>query len=209
MLIAMIFQIMMKVINNLLTKSIKTVNITLLEQFIIKGVYMKLTNLLIGVSLLATASVATEFKDYGTVAKSLIKEHKAKGTFASAKDVHHALKAKDWIVADVRTKEEWAAAQIPGSSRVGRQAPEKALGNLVLDDNDKFVKDKVIVVCNSAKRAAIEAETFKKMGFSQVKIYDLYSWIDECNPVKTNYTVKKDKKGKGLKFGMYKAAHCK
>jgi rhodanese-related sulfurtransferase len=170
---------------------------------------MKLTNLLIGVSILATASIAAEFKDYNTVAKGLIKEHKLKGTFASTQDVKKALKAKDWVIADVRTKEEWAAAQIPGSSRVGRQAPEKALGNLVLDDDDKLVKDKVIVVCNSAKRASIEAETFKKMGFSQVKIYDLYSWIDECNPVKTNYTVKKDKKGKGLKFGMYKAAHCK
>jgi rhodanese-related sulfurtransferase len=178
--------------------------------FIFLGrIYMKLITTLTSIALAASIASAAQFHDYKAVATSLKNDHKKAGTFATAEQVKHALKSKDWVVADVRTKEEWAAAQIKGSVRVGREAPEKALANFVLDDDDKFVKDKLIVVCNSGSRASIEAETFKRMGFSKVMIYDLYSWIDECNPVKTNYTVKKDKKGKGLKFGMYKAEHCK
>jgi len=46
------------------------------------------------------------------------------------------------------------------------------------------------------------------MGFDQVKVYDMYSWIDECNPIITGYSKKKDKKGTKKKFGMFKAEHC-
>jgi rhodanese-related sulfurtransferase len=168
-----------------------------------------LKNILLASSILVSSSIAAEFIDYKQLSSQLKKEHKKAGTFASSDDVKKALKSKDWAVVDVRTKLEWAGAYIKGSQRVGRQAAEKALANIVLDDDDKLVKDKIIVVCNSGARASIEAEIFKKMGFSQVLIYDIYSWIDECNPVKTNYTVKKDKGGTGLKFGMFKAQHCK
>jgi len=100
------------------------------------------------------------------------------------------------------------SSEYQGSFRIGRQSPEKALESIVLDDNDKFVKKNLIVICNSASRASIEAQTFRKMGFKQVKVYDLYSWIDECNPVVTGYSKKKDKSGTKNKFGMFKAAHC-
>lgn len=170
---------------------------------------MKLVKMLAATALTLGLANASEFVDYSTLAKGLKAEHKKAGTFATADDVKKALKAKDWIVADVRTMEEWSAAYIKGSQRIGRQAPEKALGNFVTDDNDNFVKDKIIVICNSASRASIEAETFKKMGFKKVMIYDLYSWIDDCNPVVTKYSVKKDKGGTGIKFGEFYAAHCK
>ena len=120
-----------------------------------------------------------------------------------------ALKEKDWAVVDVRTAEEWAGAFIKGSQRVGRETSEVAIENFVTDDDGKLIKDKIIVVCNSAARASIEAQTFRQMGFKTVKIYDLYSWIDECNPVVTKYTVKNDRSGTGLNFGEYYAEHCK
>ncbi|MDZ7819505.1 MAG: hypothetical protein U5K55_13280 [Aliarcobacter sp.] len=47
------------------------------------------------------------------------------------------------------------------------------------------------------------------MGFKTVKIYDLYSWIDECNPVTTKYSSHEDKTGTKQKFGDYYAEHCK
>jgi rhodanese-related sulfurtransferase len=169
---------------------------------------MKLLKVLLTALLALGVAQASDFMDYKKVTKKLKAEMKASGSFATAEDVKKALQSKDWIVADVRTMEEWAGAHIKGSQRIGRQAPEKALENFVLDDDDKFVKDKIIVVCNSAARASIEAQTIKQMGFKKVMIYDLYSWIDECNPVKTKYTVKKDKGGKGLKFGSYYAEHC-
>lgn len=170
---------------------------------------MKFTNLLLATTLLATAATASEFIPYKSLTKVLKAEAKKAGQFATAQDVKDAIKAKDWAVVDVRTIKEWSAASIKGSTRIGRQAPESALANIVLNDDDKFIKDKLIVVCNSASRASIEAQTFRKMGFKEVKIYDMYSWIDECNPVVTGYSKKKDKKGTKNKFGMFKAAHCK
>ena len=169
---------------------------------------MKVKALLITLALGASSLFAGDFVNYKALSTQLKAENKKAGNFATTDEVKKALKAKDWIVADVRTMEEWAAAHIKGAVRIGRQSPEKGLELYALDDDEKFVKDNLIVVCNSAARASIEAETFRKMGFKTVKIYDLYSWIDECNPVVTKYTVKKDKKGLNLKFGKFYAEHC-
>ena len=170
---------------------------------------MKLKAICLGFLLLTSSVLAGEFINYKALTKNLKAEAKKNGTYATSEEVKKALKAKDWLVADVRTMEEWAAAHIKGAVRIGRQAPENGLALFALDDDDNFVKDNLIVVCNSAARASIESETFRKMGFKTVKIYDLYSWIDECNPVVTKYTVKKDKSGTGLKFGNFYAEHCK
>ncbi|HFU75106.1 MAG TPA: rhodanese-like domain-containing protein, partial [Arcobacter sp.] len=115
---------------------------------------------------------------------------------------------KDWAIVDVRTMEEYQAAHIPGSIRIGRQNGEKAIAAVVTDDNDNFTKPNIVVVCNTASRASIEAVTLKKLGFKTVKIYDIVSWMDECNPVANMYSKKKDKKGTKQKFGTYKVAHC-
>lgn len=170
---------------------------------------MKVTKILLTVGLLTSTMFANDFIDYKGLTTHLKSDAKEKGLYATTDEVKAALKASDWAVVDVRQAEEWAGAYIEGSQRVGRQTPEMAIENFVTDDNGKLVKDKIIVVCNSAARASIEAQTFRQMGFKTVKIYDLYSWIDECNPVVTKYTVKKDKAGTGLKFGNFYAEHCK
>lgn len=171
---------------------------------------MKIKAIGLGILLAASTSLlASDFVDYHALTKNLKAENKKAGNYATTKEVKEALKSKDWIVADVRTMEEWSGAHIKGSVRVGRQAPEKALALYALDDDENFVKQNLIVICNSAARASIEAQTFRQMGFKKVKVYDLYSWIDECNPVVTKYTVKKDKEGTGLRFGNFYAEHCK
>ena len=152
---------------------------------------------------------ANEFKTYKDITKVLKAENKKAGNFATADEVKAALDAKDWIVADVRTIEEWNAAHLKGSIRVGRQAPEEFLESNVLDLDGNFVKQNMIVVCNSASRASIEAETFRKMGFKTVKIYEINKWIDECNPVITKYSAGEHKDGTKTKFGNYYAEHCK
>lgn len=160
--------------------------------------------------LFATSTLlANEFVNYKSLSNQLKAEAKKDGNYATTADVKKAIKSNDWVVADVRTKEEWDAAHIKGTVRVGRQAPEKALALYVLDDNDNFVKQNLVVICNSAARASIEAQTFKKMGFKDVKIYDLYSWIDECNPVVNSYSNKSNKSGTKNKFGSFYAQHCK
>lgn len=169
---------------------------------------MKVKSLILASLLASSSLLGAQFIEYKVAATKLIKEEKKNGNYATIEEVKKALKAKDWLVADVRTKEEWSAARIKGSVRVGRQAPEKALANFVLDDNDKFVKQNLIVVCNSAKRAAAEAQIFRLMGFKNVKVFDFYSWIDSCNEVVNNYSSKKHKKGTKNKFGAFKAQHC-
>lgn len=170
---------------------------------------MRIISSILIVTAMFLSANANEFVNYKQLSSKLKAENKKMGTYATTAEVKKALKAKDWLVADARTMEEWAAAHIKGSVRIGRQAPENGLALYALDDEDKFVKQNLILLCNSAARASIEAETFRKMGFKTVKIYDLYSWIDECNPVVTKYTVKKDKAGTGLKFGNFYADHCK
>ena len=172
---------------------------------------MKLGNILLAASILAgaaTTASAAEFTNYKGLTKQLKAEAKKSGNFATTAEVKHAQSAKDWAIVDVRTMLEYQAAKIPGAIRIGRQGPEKALAAVVLDDEDRFIKPNIIVVCNSASRASIEAETFRKMGFKTVKIYDIYSWIDECNPFESMYSKKKDKHGTKQKFGQFKAQHC-
>ena len=170
---------------------------------------MKFSKIVLSMGLLASSLFANEFINYDNLSKSLKDDAKKNGLYATTDEVKMALKEKDWAVVDVRTAEEWPGAFIKGSQRVGRETSEVAIENFVTDDDGKLIKDKIIVVCNSAARASIEAQTFRQMGFKTVKIYDLYSWIDECNPVVTKYTVKNDRSGTGLNFGEYYAEHCK
>ena len=169
---------------------------------------MKLGHILLASALFMGAANASEFVNYKHLTKKLKAEAKKNGQIATVADVKHALKAKDWAVVDIRTQLEWAGASIKGSYRIGRQSPEKALESIVLDDEDNFIKDKIVVVCNSKSRASIASQTFRQMGFKEVKIHGIYTWIDKCNPVVTGYSKKKDKKGTKQKFGMFKASHC-
>jgi rhodanese-related sulfurtransferase len=169
---------------------------------------MKLGKIVLAVALSLGVASASEFIGYKGLTKKLKKEAKQSGNFATATEVKHAQKAKDWAIVDVRTMEEYQAAQIPGSIRIGRQNPEKAIAAVVTDDEDRFIKPNVIIVCNTASRASIEAQAIKQLGFKTVKIYDIVSWIDECNPFTNMYSKKKDKKGTKNKFGAFTAAHC-
>jgi rhodanese-related sulfurtransferase len=170
---------------------------------------MKLGKIVLAVALSLGVASASEFIGYKGLTKKLKGEAKKNGTFATTTEVKHAQKAKNWAIVDVRTMEEYQAAHIPGSIRIGRQNPEKAIAAVVTDDDDNFIKPNVILVCNTASRASIEAQAIKQLGFKTVKIYDIVSWMDECNPVANMYSKKKDKKGSKQKFGLFKAEFCK
>lgn len=161
-------------------------------------------------TLVALSSVSVaEFIDYSKLTKQLKADAKKNGEYATTEQVKEALKSTDWAVVDVRTEKEYAVARIDGSTRVGREAPEKQLEIVVLDDEGKkMIKDKVIIVCNTASRASLEMDTFKKMGFSKVMIYDIEGWIDQCNPVTTDYSNVLNKSGNNKKFGSFKAEFC-
>jgi rhodanese-related sulfurtransferase len=169
---------------------------------------MRLINTIVIAGILASGIFAAEFIPYHKLADNLIAENVKNGWRASTDDVKKALKSKDTAVVDVRTDIEWAGAHIQGTFRVGRQSPEKAVANFVLDDDDKLVKDKLIVVCNTTHRASIQAAIFRRMGFTEVKIYPIDEWIDECNPVVTKYSRQQYTEGKDHKFGEFYAEGC-
>ena len=170
---------------------------------------MKIGKIILAASLCFGVANSAEFVDYKKLSGDLKKQAKAKGELASTDEVKKALASKDWAVVDVRTMDEWQGARIEGSFRIGREAPEKALESIVLDDETgKFTKPNIIVVCNTASRAVIEAQAFKQMGFDTVKIYGIETWIDECNPVLNYYSNTENKSGNKKKFGKSYAEFC-
>jgi len=169
---------------------------------------MKLGKVILAASLCFGVASASNFVDYKGLTHNLKTDAKKNGEIASTDEVKKALTSADWAVVDVRTMDEWQAANIQGSQRIGREAPEKALEGIVLDDNNKFVKDNIIVVCNTASRAAIEAQAFKQMGFKTVKIYGIETWMKECNPVNNWYSNVEANKDTKAKFGSVLPAYC-
>jgi rhodanese-related sulfurtransferase len=169
---------------------------------------MKLGKVILAASLCFGVVNAGDFVDYKGLTHKLKEDAKKNGEIASTDEVKKALASADWAVVDVRTMDEWQAAFIPGSQRIGRESPEKGLENIVLNDDGKFVKPNIVVVCNTASRAVIEAQAFRQMGFNTVKVYGIETWMKECNPVNNWYSnVEVDKKTKA-KFGTVLPAYC-
>ena len=169
---------------------------------------MKLHKIILGMMIIVNTMMAGTFVSYHQMADKLLQENIKNGMRATTDEVKEALKTKKALLVDVRTAEEWAGAHIKGSVRVGRQIPEMAIANFVLDDDDKLIYDNLIVVCNTGHRASLEAEIFRKMGFKQVKVYALDEWIDECNPIATKYSTQRYKEGRNKKFGLFYSEAC-
>ena len=169
---------------------------------------MKLIHSLVLTVVISPASFSAEFITFHKLGDALIAQNVKNGLRATTKDVKEAVLSKDTAVVDVRSPEEWSAAHIKGTVRVGRQSPEKAVANFVLDDDGKLVKNKLIVVCNTAHRASVEAVIFRKMGFTEVKVYPIDEWIDECNPIINKYSRQQYIEGKDHKFGQFYAEGC-
>jgi len=110
---------------------------------------MKLHKIILGLMIIVNAMMAGEFISYHQMADKLLQENIKNGMRATTDEVKEAIKTKNALVVDVRTAEEWAGAHIKGSVRVGRQTPEMAIANFVLDDDDKLIYDNLIVVCRA------------------------------------------------------------
>ncbi|MDT0603175.1 rhodanese-like domain-containing protein [Thalassotalea castellviae] len=78
--------------------------------------------------------------------------------------LQHAAKAPEFIVLDVRSKEEFNAGHIKGALNISHDSIEQHLDKL------SGYQDKTVVVhCRSGRRAEIAEATLQANGFTQLK----------------------------------------
>lgn len=72
--------------------------------------------------------------------------------------LEEVLKENNYIIVDVRTKEEYDSSHVVGSINIPYDT---------IDENTDLDKSKTIIVyCRSGKRSSIASETLKKLGYN-------------------------------------------
>jgi len=96
--------------------------------------------------------------------QKLVAEAKKHITEISPHDAAAELSSGDAVVVDVRDKDEWDEAHIPGAIHISR-------GTIELDIEEKVpdLDATVICHCGGGGRSALAAETLQKMGYKNVR----------------------------------------
>ena len=68
------------------------------------------------------------------------------------------------MLIDVREKEDWDAAHIPGAVHLGRDILE-----LEIEDHAPDLSTPIICHCGGGSRSALAAESLQRMGYTNVK----------------------------------------
>ena len=113
----------------------------------------KLVFLLLAVMLLS-ACVQDKENDQGAVYVNITAEE--------AKQIMDS--EEDYIILDVRTREEYDEGHIPGATQISHEEiAEKAEG--VLTDKNQLI----LVYCRSGRRSKIAAEALVELGYTNIK----------------------------------------
>ena len=96
--------------------------------------------------------------------QKLVAEAKKHITEISPQDAAAKLNSGDAVVIDVRDKEEWDEAHIPGAIHVSR-------GTMELEIEEKVPDPDALIICHcgGGGRSALAAETLQKMGYKNVR----------------------------------------
>jgi rhodanese-related sulfurtransferase len=93
--------------------------------------------------------------------KQLVNEAKKEIQEIGAEDLRHMQSAaQDFVLIDVREKEDAAKGMIPGAVHISRGMLEHNIDQ-VTTDKDK----KIVLYCGGGSRSALSAWMLKKMGF--------------------------------------------
>ncbi len=120
----------------------------------------------------------------GTSVAQLLSEAAAEVPFISMDEVKNRLAAgrNDFIVLDVREKEQFEAGHIPNAKHLSR-------GQLELRVNEAFPDPTVRIVayCEVGKISTLAAATLRRMGFTRVLALDggMKAWKEKGFPVET------------------------
>jgi rhodanese-related sulfurtransferase len=96
--------------------------------------------------------------------QKLVAEAKKQITEISPHDAATKLNSGDAVVVDVRDKDEWDEAHIPGATHMSR-------GTIELDIEEKVPDPDAMIICHcgGGGRSALAAETLQKMGYKNVR----------------------------------------
>jgi rhodanese-related sulfurtransferase len=96
--------------------------------------------------------------------QKLVAEAKKHITEISPQDAATKLNSGEAMVVDVRDKDEWDEAHIPGANHMSR-------GMIELDIEEKVPDQNAMIICHcgGGGRSALAAETLQKMGYKNVR----------------------------------------
>src|SRR5436189_5566495 len=95
--------------------------------------------------------------------QKLVTEAKKHITEIWPQDAAAKLNNGDAVVVDVRDKDEWDEAHIPGATHMSR-------GTIELDIEEKVPDPNAMIICHcGGGRSALAAETLQKMGYKNVR----------------------------------------
>jgi rhodanese-related sulfurtransferase len=96
--------------------------------------------------------------------KQLVSEAKKEIQEIGPEDLRHMQGAdQDFVLVDVRDKEEAAKGMIPGAVHISRGMLEHDIDQVTTDKNKK-----IVLYCGGGSRSALSAWMLKKMGFKNV-----------------------------------------
>jgi rhodanese-related sulfurtransferase len=96
--------------------------------------------------------------------QKLVAEAKKNIAEISPQDAAAKLKSSEAVIVDVRDKDEWDEAHIPGAIRLSR-------GTIELDIEEKVPDPNAMIICHcgGGGRGALATESLQKMGYKNVR----------------------------------------
>lgn len=96
-----------------------------------------------------------------------------------AQEIHEKLQNKDFVLIDVREKDEWDADHIPGAIHIGKGVIERDIAKHVSKNQ------KLVLYCGGGYRSALAADNLQKMGYTQVQSMNggIRLWREKAYPL--------------------------
>lgn len=99
----------------------------------------------------------------------------------SVDEVQSALPSKNFVLIDVREKEEWDTGHLPDAVHIGKGVIERDIAKHVHDKNEPM-----ILYCGGGYRSALAADNLQKMGYKNIQSMDggIRLWKEKGFPLK-------------------------
>lgn len=118
----------------------------------------------------------------GKTVRQLLAEAGARVPFMAMDELRHRLaaRANDFIMLDVREKDAYAAAHVPGAVHLPRGQLELRVNDVLPDPSVE-----ILAICEFGKISTLAAATLRELGFQRATALDggMTAWSEAGNPV--------------------------